>query len=116
MGLGPRGDGRAGPRRRAGPMMTAMLFGSLIFGGWRRGPPSASAAPPRLRRPPGDACGAARARRAADGRGLGRRPSQVSTAAGLRIYCASPSTLVMASRGAGLKSIPREKAIGAGAY
>ena len=38
MGLGPRGDGRAG-RRRAGPMTTAILFGFLIFGGWRRGPP-----------------------------------------------------------------------------
>ena len=40
-------------------------------------------------------CGDARTRRAADGRDLGRRPSQVSKAAGPRIYCASPSTLVM---------------------
>ncbi|CAH0369455.1 unnamed protein product [Pelagomonas calceolata] len=61
MGLGPRGDGRAG-RRRAGPMMTAMLFGSLILGAWRRGPPSASAGPPRALR--GDVCGDARARAA----------------------------------------------------
>ena len=79
MGLGPHGDGRAGPRRRAGPMMTAILFGLLIFGGWRRGPLSASAGPPRLRRPPGDVCGDARARRAADGRCLGRR-----------LFCRSP--------------------------
>ena len=62
MGLGPHGDGRAGPRRRAGPMMTAILFGLLIFGGWRRGPPSASAGPPRALR--GDVCGDARARAA----------------------------------------------------
>ena len=65
MGLGPRGDGRAGPPRRAGPMMTAIVFGSLIFGGWRRAPPSASAGPPRLWRRPtalrGDVCGDARA-------------------------------------------------------
>ena len=73
MGLGPRGDGRAGPRRRAGPMTTAILFGFLLVGGWRLGPPSASAGPPRLRRPPGDVCGDARTRRAADGCGLGRR-------------------------------------------
>ena len=78
MGLGPHGDGRAGPRRRAGPMTTAILFGFLLVGGWRLGPPSASAGPPRLWRPPGDACGDARTRRAADGRGLERRPSQVS--------------------------------------
>ena len=65
MGLGPRGDGRAGPPRRAGPMMTAIVFGSLIFGGWRRAPPSAAAGPPRLWRRPtalrGDVCGDARA-------------------------------------------------------
>ena len=68
MGLGPRGDGRAGPRRRAGPMTTAILFGFLLVGGWRLGPPSASAGPPRLRRRPedlrGDVCGDARARAA----------------------------------------------------
>lgn len=101
-------------------MMTAILFGSLVIGGWARGPPSASAGRPRLWRRPaalrGDVCGDARTRRAADGRGLGRRPSQVSKAAGPRLCRASPSTLVMAARYAGLKSIPREKAVGAVAY
>ena len=49
-------------------MTTAILFGFLLVGGWRLGPPSASAGPPRLRRRPedlrGDVCGDARARAA----------------------------------------------------
>ena len=102
MGLGPRGRGRAGPPRRAGPMITAILFGSLISGGWRLGPPSASAGRPRLRRPPGDACGDARTRRAADGRGLGRRLFYRSPLAGLCRSAPSPAVLAMAqSKGKG---------------
>jgi hypothetical protein len=82
MGLGPRGDGRAGPRRRAGPMTTAILFGFLVIGDRARGPPSASAGPPRLWRRPaglrGDVCGDARARAEDGTRSRMASASQVS--------------------------------------
>ena len=90
MGLGPHGDGRAGPRRRAGPMTTAILFGSLIVGGWPQGPPSASAGLPKT------------LRGAADGRGLGRRLFYRSPLAGLCRSAPSPAVLAMAqSKGNG---------------
>ena len=85
MGLGPHGDGRAGPA----PRWTddhSHAFGSLLVGGWRRGPPSASAGPPRLRAARGlrATCVATLGLvRAADGRGLGRRLFYRSPRAGL---------------------------------
>ena len=126
MGLGPHGDGRAGPPRRAGPMMTAMLFGSLIVGGWRGGPPSALAGPPRLWRRPaglrGDVCGDARTRRAALGRvsdGVCFTGQQSRWASPLPLGLrSSPSRghCEMASYGDKLNGIPPEKAVDAVAY
>ena len=106
MGLGSCGGGRTGSPRRAGPMITAILFGCLFIGGWRCGPPSASAEPPRLWRRPaglrGDVCGDARTRRAADGRGLGQRLFYRSPLAGLCRSAPSPAVLAMAqSKGKG---------------
>ena len=103
MGLGPHGDGRAGPQRRAGPMTTAILFGFLLVGGWWHGPPSALAGPPRLWRRPaglrGDMCGDARARSEDGTRSRTASASQVSKSSPLylrlsprRGYCVMGGT------------------------